>query len=47
MLLKILVIGLAIGYVVHRWVPRVQITWPFVILFGGLLLGVRLAYEFS
>ena len=42
MLLRILVIGLAGFYVAHRWLPRVRITWPLVITFCGLLLGVRL-----
>ena len=42
MLLRVLVIGLAVLYVAHRWVPRVRITWPVVITFVGLLLGVRL-----
>jgi hypothetical protein len=41
-LLRILVIGLAVAYVLHRWVPRVRITWPVVVTFCGLLLGVRL-----
>jgi hypothetical protein len=41
-LLRILVIGLAVFYVAHRWLPRVRITWPLVITFCGLLLGVRL-----
>jgi hypothetical protein len=44
-LLRILVIGLAALYVVHRWVPRVRVTWPFVAVFCGLLLGLRLVAQ--
>lgn len=42
MVVKVLVIGLAVLYVAHRWVPRVRVTWPVVVTFCGLLLGVRL-----
>lgn len=41
MFLKVLVLVLAAAYVLHRWVPRVRVTWPMVLTFVALLLGVR------
>lgn len=47
MIVRLLVIAALALYVAHRWVPRVHVTWPFVILVVVVTLGVRLAFEYA